>query len=120
MVLTTIIFSIFAKMERIYLSKAEKKILRDLRAGRKSVPDGMDNFTYFDAIVSLKEKKLVKAVTEYDRDVIDLKLLTKGYSYLNVNPHLWNPINWTKIAAISATIAAIAATVALFISCLKL
>lgn len=107
-------------MQRIYLTNAEKKILKDLRKGRTSIPEGMDNYTYFDAVVSLKDKKLIKAVTEYDREVHGIKLLAKGHSYLNVNPHLLNPINWTMIAAIAASIAAISATLALFISCMKL
>lgn len=42
--------------------------------------------------------------TNYD-EVVDAKLTAKGRAYLSQNPHLWNPVNWTKVAAIAACIA---------------
>lgn len=104
-------------MYRIRLSRQEKKILRELKRGRSSVPDGMDNYTFFDAVVSLRDKRLVKAVTEYETNVHQLCLTAKGYAYLRDNPRLFNPINWTMIAAIGAIVAAIAGVAGLFISC---
>lgn len=103
-------------MDRIRLSRQEKKILRELKRGRSSVPDGMDNYTFFDAVVSLRDKRLVKGVTEYETDVHQLSLTAKGYAYLRDNPRLFNPINWTMIA-IGAVVAAIAGIAGLFISC---
>lgn len=104
-------------MDRIRLSKEEKKILRELNRGSTSVPDGMNNYAFFDAVVSLSEKRLVKAITEYETNVHGLKLTSKGYAYLKDNKYLVNPVNWTMIAAIGAIIAAIAAVLGLFISC---
>lgn len=107
-------------MERIRLSKEEKKVLRKLKRGSSEIPDDMDNYTFVDAVVSLREKSLVKAITEYETDVIDLRLSGRGYAYLRDNPQLLNPINWTKVAAIGAIVAAIASVAALFISCTKI
>lgn len=104
-------------MDRIRLSKEEKKILRELNRGNASVPDGMNNYTFFDAVVSLRDKRLVKAIAEYETDVHGLKLTAKGYAYLRDNKLLLNPVNWTMIAAIGATVAAVAAVLGLFISC---
>jgi len=46
-----------------------------------------------------------------------LKLTAKGYAYLRSNPRLINPVNWTKLAATGAIVAAIASVVALFVAC---
>ena len=99
-------------MERIKLSKREKSILRELRRGNDNVPAGIDNFSYFDAVVSLTEKRLVRSKTNYD-EVLDVQLTPKGYAYTVTNPHLLNPVNWSKLAAIAGIITAIA-TAALF------
>ena len=103
-------------MERIRLSKSEKSILRELRRGNDNVPNGMDNFSYFDAVVSLTEKRLVCSKTNYD-EVLDVQLTPKGYAYMVANPHLLNPVNWAKVAAIAGIITAAATTLALFVAC---
>ena len=103
-------------MERIYLSRCEKKVLRELRRGNSDIPNGMNNYAYFDAVVSLTEKRLIASHTNYDK-VLDMRLIPKGYAYMNANPYLLNPVNWTMIAAIAACVAAVAATLALFVSC---
>lgn len=103
-------------MKRIELSKEEKQVIRELRRGNSNIPNGMDNFTYSDAVSSLKEKRLVNAMLNYE-EVIDVELTAKGYAYTNANPRLLNPINWTKIATLAACVASVAATIALFISC---
>lgn len=104
-------------MERIKLTKEEKKILRELNRGSTSVPDRMNNYAFFDAVVSLKDKRLVMAITEYETNVHGLKLTARGYAYLRDNQLLLNPVNWAMIAAIGAIVAAIAAVLCLFISC---
>lgn len=104
-------------MERIRLSSEEKKVLRELRRGNTDVPVGMCHYAYFDAVVSLTEKRLILSRTNYD-EVIDTRLTPKGYAYMNGNPRLLNPVNWTMVAAIAACVAAVAATLALFVSCI--
>lgn len=106
-------------MERIFLSKEEKKALRWVALRRDGLPPGFDNDTFLEAVATLTEKRLMKSMINYD-DVIDAKLTSKGRVYLSRNPYLWNPVNWTMIAAIAACVAAVAATLALFVSCVLL
>ena len=106
-------------MERIRLSRNEKQVLRELKRGNDNVPAGMDNFTFADAVLSLTEKKLVQSIVNYE-EVIDLRLTIKGYAYLSGNPRLLNPADWTLVAAIAACVAAVSATLALFIACGRL
>lgn len=76
----------------------------------------MDVFSHFDAVVSLREKGFVKAMTNNEK-VLGVELTAKGHSYMNCYPRLVNPVNWSKVAAVGATITAIAAVVALFVAC---
>lgn len=105
-------------MKRIALSKEEKLVLRWIVLNRDGLPPGIDDDAFLDAVVSLTEKKLVKSKINYD-DVLAAETTAKGRVYCSRNPHLWNPINWTMIAAIAACVAAISATIALFVSCQK-
>ena len=101
-------------MKRIYLSSEEKRILRELRRGNDSVPAGMDNFSFVDAVITLHDKGFIKAVINYE-EVLDMKLTVKGYAYMNSNPGLRNPTDWTKMAAITACVAAAAAVAKLVV-----
>lgn len=101
-------------MERIKLTKNEKTVLRELRRGNTDVSCGMSHYAYFDAVVSLTDKRLVLSRTNYDK-VEDIKLTSKGYAYMNCNPWLLNPVNWTMVAAIAACVAAVIAMIALFV-----
>ena len=103
-------------MERIRLSTEEKQVLRWVALSRDGLPPGFDTDMFLDAVVTLTEKRLLKSIINYD-DVIDAELTPKGRVYLSRNPHLWNPVNWTMVAAIAACVAAIAGIAALFISC---
>lgn len=105
-------------MRRIYLSRDEKKILRELHRGRTDVPLDMDNWSYQEAVTRLAEIGFVRARINYD-EVLDIKLLPKGKVYIRSNPHLVNPINWTAVAALGAWVAAAAALAALFIACTR-
>ena len=49
-------------MERIYLTPEEKKVLRELRRGNSCIPSGMDNFSFADAVMALRDKGFIKAV----------------------------------------------------------
>lgn len=80
-------------MERIKLTKTEKQVLRELHRGNDSIPCGVDNFSYFGAVMSLSQKGLVKAETDFE-NVVDAKLTAKGYAYMTLNPRLLNPMDW--------------------------
>ena len=103
-------------MERIKLNKNEKRVLRELKRGRDGIPNGMNNYSFTDAVVTLTEKKLIQSKVDYE-EVVAAKLTAKGYSYLSSNPSLLNPINWTAVAALGAWIAAIVGIIALFLAC---
>ena len=103
-------------MERMYLTKSEKRTLRGINeCGGKSAYVSAESY-YLD-VLSLHRKGLVDAVINYD-EVIDVKLTYVGKSYLAANPRLRNPTDWTMIAAIAACVAAVSATLALFVSCM--
>lgn len=103
-------------MERIRLSKAEKAVLKELHRGNSNIPAGIDNFTYVDAVLSLRDKGLVTANVDYN-EVIDVRLMAKGHAYIISNPRLRNPINWPMLAAIGTIATAITTLLALFIVC---
>lgn len=105
-------------MRRIYLSRWEKRVLRHLFTGYKGIPQGMDDVAYLAAIMDLDKKGFIKARLNYE-EVVDVKLTIRGRAYRQFNPLLLNPINWSQVAAMAAIWAAVAATVALFVSCLK-
>lgn len=100
------------------MTKDEKRVLRHISLNHSYMPPKMDNYTFIDAVTTLNDKRLIKAIVYYD-EFIDAKLTPRGASYLSTNPHLWNPVNLVKVAAISATIAALAAVTALFVACSK-
>ena len=103
-------------MERIRLTKTEKLALRWIALGRKGLPPKVTSDDFFVAVVTLTEKHLVLSKTNYE-EIVDARLTAKGRVYLSQNPHLLNPTNWTKVAAIAAWATAIAGFLALFISC---
>lgn len=105
-------------MQRIYLSRWEKRVLRHLLMGGKGKPDGMDIIAYTAAVTDLDKKGLIRARLNYE-EVIDTRVTLRGKAYYLYNPLLLNPVNWAQVAAIAAIVAAIAATAALFVSCVK-
>ena len=99
-------------MERIYLTKEEKKILISISERRLTEDDGK---IYADVISSLEAKKFVVAKYNY-YEVIDAKLTLYGGFYLRNNPKLHNPINWQKIISVSTTITAIVSLATLILN----
>ncbi len=99
-------------MERIYLTKEEKKILISISERRLTEEDGK---IYADVISSLEAKKLVVVKYNYN-EVIDVQLTLYGGFYLRNNPKLHNPISWQKIISVSTTTTAIVSLVALILS----
>lgn len=103
-------------MERVRLSKAERAILKELYRGNSDVPVGVDCFSYVDAIISLWDKRFIVAYID-GGDVTSVHLTAKGQAYITGNPHLYNPINWSMLAAIGTLATAITTLLALFIGC---
>lgn len=106
-------------MERIKLSKTEKKCLRLLyRHGAESL-DTIARSQACRALRSLENKDMVNVAWIEGGDYEAVRISRNGKSYLIENPRLYNPINWAKIGAIAATIAAFVGIAAIFISCVR-
>lgn len=99
-------------MERIKLTNREKRVLRLLRDGCGEA------LSEFDApsVARLNDLGLVMRSGIEDGGFEDARLTTMGKEYLNDNPHLRNPVDWKLVFT---AIAAVAAVLALFISCIK-
>lgn len=101
-------------MERIRLTKREKRVLRTLSR------QGFDALSEFDAaaIRSLDNLGLVQDAYIEGGSVEDARLTNYGKEYIADNPRLRNPVDWKWI--ISTFLAALAATagiLALIIAC---
>lgn len=101
-------------MQRIALSRQEKQVLRNTAIGYPYLPKGLSGEQYTDAVISLTEKRLIRSTINYD-EVVSASLTTKGKSYMQNNPHLRNPVNWTVLTAVSTAITALAAVATLAI-----
>lgn len=103
-------------MERIYLTKSGKNVLRALTMKRSCLIT-MTKSGYCSAIRSLDRHGLVRAMYEEGGGVVDVSLTDEGVAYLSENPLLINPINWGKVSAICSVIAILMAIISLFVAC---
>ncbi len=69
---------------------------------------------------TLEWKGLVKAAWVEGGGFEDVRLTNAGMSYVRNNPKLYNPIDWSMVAAVSVIIAAVAAIAALFVGCCRM
>lgn len=107
-------------MDRIYLTKDEKAVLRSINTSSitpSSVALEPERFVI--AVYSLKEKGLadVNGGVPYAKSAI---LLPKAKAYKAVNPELRNPFPWDPILKAATIIAAVSATAAFFVGCMRL
>ena len=102
-------------MERITLSKDEKRALRLLvdSGGLNSY----QRLKFSAAVYGLEEKGLVTGFWSEEAGLIDAAATMAGERYLENNPCLYNPVNWAKIAAVGSIAGVAVACVALLISC---
>ena len=100
-------------MERIRLSKREKRVLRTLRR------QGFEALSEFDAaaVRSLDNQGLVRGAYVEGGGVEDAVLTNYGKEYIADNPKLRNPVNWNKVAAIAAIVGVIVTVVLFIIGC---
>lgn len=104
-------------MERIYLSKNEKQVLRWLRShnGYKAT---MPRASFERALRMLQEKDLAIGFWSEEEGLVEAHLTSGGEGYIEDNPTLCNPIDWKwVITTIVASVAAIASIAALFVAC---
>lgn len=101
-------------MERIKLSNREKSVLRRLRDGGFEALSELD----YTAVKRLHGLGFVKAAFVEGGDPEDARLTAYGKEYFMSNPRLCNPVDWKWIITTTiALIAAVAAVIALFVSC---
>lgn len=104
-------------MERIKLTKEEKKVLLLISTGY-DCPDSFPAYIFTGCVRSLERKGLVKGAYVEGGGVEAARLTSDGRVFLAENPKLRNPINWVRI--IEFAIPVIISIIALFISCSKL
>ena len=79
----------------------------------------MAHSTFVYTVIQLQDKDLIRADIALGK-VKDTKLTDRGRFYMEINPQLRNPFPWKIIFDVSTIIAAIAATAALFVGCVRL
>ena len=104
-------------MERIKLSKDEKKVLLLVASGG-DCPDSFPAHVFARCVRTLELRGLVKGAYVEGGGVEAARLTSDGRVFLAENPKLRNPINWVRI--IEFAIPVIISIIALFISCSKL
>jgi hypothetical protein len=92
-------------------------ILRHIAKGERKAPGNITPNMYLYHLATLQEKGLVGFKENYD-EVHRSRLTTKGSVYMESNPKLCNPVDWKGIITMTAmVVTALAASLALFISC---
>lgn len=100
-------------MERIYLTKNEKRVIR-LVANKQERPETYPEHIYIGSILSLERKGFITGAYSEGGKVIDVRMSPFGRAYLFDNPNLRNPLPW---GAVWAAVAAFAAVAGLFVGC---
>ncbi len=107
-------------MERIKLSKAEKKVLGLISKHGVQSLDTIPRSQVRRALRSLEEKHLIRAAWIEGGDYEAVRLTRNGKDYLIENPKLRNPIDWKWIIVTGlATIGSLTGIAALFVVCSK-
>ena len=104
-------------MERVQLTKVEKRVLRWLQRNDGSKLKQIEKLAFAPAVRSLEQKGLVRGFWSEEVWLVDAVLTESGETYMFFNPRLRNPINWNKVAAIAACISALAAILCLLVAC---
>lgn len=103
-------------MERVYLSKDEKVVLRMLVYTNHCTPS-FPQHTFCGCVRTLEQKGLVKGAWVEGGGLEDAYITSFGKEYMAFNPSLRNPINWGVVGTIVGIIGTITAIVALFVAC---
>lgn len=104
-------------MERIKLSKSEKKVLRLLLNGC-ACPDTYPRHVFVSCVDKLEMKGLVKGAWSEGHNLEDVRITPQGRAYVSQNPNLLNPVDWKWVIATSiAAIGLIVSVIALLVAC---
>lgn len=104
-------------MERIRLTRNEKKVLRLLDRGL-GCPADFPQHIFTAGVRSLEMKGLARCLWSEAGSLVDSKVTKEGREYVAMNPSLRNPFDWKfALTTAIAMIAAAASVLALFIAC---
>lgn len=105
-------------MERIYLTRGERRVLRWLRENRGALPS-LAPASFCRAVRALEREHLVRAWWADDDDdgFIEGELTGEGRDYLEDNPRLLNPVNWSAVAAWIAAVASLGTLLVALLAC---
>ena len=90
-------------MERVRLTKEEKKVLRMLQ-NTDVCPTTYPKSKFNGAVRSLQRTGLARGFRSEEVGLVCSVLTDEGKLYLATNPRLTNPINWNKVTFIAACI----------------
>lgn len=106
-------------MERIKLTRQEKKVLKALAQYGDACKSDYPEYEFSPIIRSLQQKRLVKGAFVEGGGVETVRITNEGKSYLRNNPELKNPVDWKWVITTSVAVAsAVFAAAALFVACL--
>ena len=108
-------------MQRIKLTRNEKRLLRNIAANVDYFPDGMSDEAISCAAAALERCGLILVSWSSGHIVASTELTEFGVSYIIDNPHLHNPIPWRWIVGTAITIATlIVSIIALLTACIAM
>lgn len=106
-------------MKKIYLTKEEKQALLLISKKQLDRPKNMSQAAFNYNLIQLQDKDLIWIDIGLNK-VNGGGLTKRGKSYITLNPHLRNPFPWMLLIHAATIIAAISATAALFVGCIRL
>lgn len=104
-------------MEKIRLSKSEKEVFRLVANFRGKRPATYPAHTFNQAAHSLYQKGLIVAKFYTNGEVCTIYLTDMGKQYLSENPNLRNPVDWTKVSAITAIVSLLVSLIIALVGC---
>ena len=107
-------------MGRIKLTKDGRLALAAVPLGRSYTPARLSAAAYSVAVAGLEGKGLVLVAWGSGHEPAAVELTPFGVAYLQANPRLYNPTDWTRLGAVAALAAAIIAAISLFVACWRI
>lgn len=80
-------------MQKIYLSKQEKQVLRLVHCGC-GCPQSFPFDVFIVCIDELEKKRIVRCAWAEGHQLEDVSMTEYGMAYIALNPNLRNPVDW--------------------------
>lgn len=105
-------------MERIKLTRNEKRVLRLIADGHTTCPAYIPTDVYASAVYSLEQYGFVRVARVEGGSMEDVRLTERGRGRIAADPGLCTPTDWRWVITTAiAAIGAIAAVAALLVAC---